>query len=98
RLFLCFLALFPSENLVNLREDEERSFLIELRRHRRCTSTQVRQTHQDSGLPAGESGRHRLIAVYAGRVRRKDTCCRGSAESGCRYGAETARTQCAELY
>src|SRR6185437_16673784 len=65
RVFLCFLALLPGENLIDLRQHEERPFFIQLRRHRRCTSTQARQTHQSSGLPDGGSGRPRLTAVYA---------------------------------
>src|SRR5690242_15727307 len=86
-----FLSPLPTEDLVNLRQHEHCTFLVQLRRHRRCPSTQVRQTHQGSELLGGGSGPRGSTAVDSGRVRRMDKCCMGSAGSVCRCEAETGR-------
>src|SRR5271157_3538351 len=89
---LVLVPCLPGQDLVDLAEYNHGPAAIELRRHGRTPSKQVRQTDQDR-LPACGLGPTPPDRAGRGRAQGRDRWYRGSGGSGCRYVAGTVPTQ-----
>jgi len=91
-------ASFPRQNLVNLREDEERAALIKFRQHWRIPSKQARQANQDSLLLDVARDEFERSDLSRGKARRRGNCYRDSAGSELRCVARSELTRFVQSY